>query len=200
MWFWIGTGHICTLIKVIGKIKLVHEVDLVCDHLKNAKINLTTNPESPELSLYALKPVCRTIFETFWGKLQNLLGMKLTTGVTLLLLSAVDNDLYIFFSCHRCSLWNQLNQRKFVILVIGLPVQLKGISKKLSWKTIVLLEFSEGRTDSCYSVPIMGNPWTYAKQGWYYKVWQPIMNPPELLLKLLETNFEIYLEWSWQMM
>ena len=26
------------------------------------------------------------------------------------------------------------------------------------------------------------------------------MNPPELLLKLLEANFEIYLEWNWQLM
>ena len=149
-----------TLIKVTGKIKLVHEIDLVCDHLKNTKRKLFTNLESPELSLYAFKPVCRTIFETLWGKLQNLLGMKLTTGVTLLLLSAVDND---FFSYHRCWLWNQLNQRTFVVLVIGLPVQLNRISKKLSWKTMVLLEFIEGRKDSCYSVPTLGNPWTYAK-------------------------------------
>ena len=80
------------------------------------------------------------------------------------------------------------------MLVIGLPVQLKAIAKKLSCKTMVLLEFSEGRTDSCYSVNTLGNPWTHVKQGWYYKVWQPIMNPPELLLKLLEASFEIYLE------
>ena len=39
----------------------------------------------------------QTIFETLWGKLQNLLGMKLTTSVTLLLLSAVDNDIYTYF-------------------------------------------------------------------------------------------------------
>ena len=86
-----------TLIKVIGKIKLVHEVDLVCDHLKNTKIKLVTNLEFPELSLYAFKRVCSTILETLWSKLQNLLGMKLTIGVTLLLLSAVDNDIYTFF-------------------------------------------------------------------------------------------------------
>ena len=35
--------------------------------------------------------MCRTTFETPWGKLQILLGMKLTTDVTWLLLSAVDN-------------------------------------------------------------------------------------------------------------
>ena len=86
-----------TLIKVIGKIKLVHEVDLVCDHLKNGKIKFR-NLESPELSLHPFKPVCRTIFETLWDKLQNLPEMKLTTGVTLLLLSAVDNDIFLFMS------------------------------------------------------------------------------------------------------
>ena len=83
-----------TLIKGIRKIKFVHEIDLVCDHFKNTKIKLVTNLESPELSVYAFKPVCRTLLETLSGKLQNLLGMKLTTGATLLLLSAVDNDIY----------------------------------------------------------------------------------------------------------
>ena len=79
--------------------------------------------------------------------------------------------------------------------MIEFPVQLNGISKKLSWKTFLAkLEFSEGRTDPCYSVPTLGNPWTHVKQGWYYKVWQPIMNPLELLLKLFAANFEIYLE------
>ena len=58
---------------------------------------LVTNLESPELSLYAFKAVCRPIFETLWGKLQNLLAMKFTTGVTLLLLSAVDNNVFIYF-------------------------------------------------------------------------------------------------------
>ena len=48
--------------------------------------------------------------------------------------------------------------------------------------------------DSCYSVPPIGKPWTYVKQGWYYKVWKPIINPLEVLLKLLEANLEIHLE------
>ena len=56
---------------------------------------------------------------------------------------------------------------------------------------MVLLEFSEGRTNSCYFNTTLGNPWAHVKQGWYYKVRQPIMNPPDLLLKLLEANFEI---------
>ena len=59
---------------------------------------------------------------------------------------------------------------------------------------MVLIEFSEERTYSCCSITTLGNPWTHVKQGWYYKVWQPIMNPPELLLNLLEANLEIYLE------
>ena len=180
-----------TMIKVTGKVKLVYEIELVCDHLKNTKRKSVTNLESRELSLYTFKLVCRTILETLWGKLQSLLGMKLTTGVTLLLLLVVDND---FFSYHSCWLWNQLHQGTFFILVIGLPVQLNRIPKKLSWKTMVLLEFSEGRNHSCYSVTTQGNPWTHVKQDWYYKVWQATINPLELLLKLIEENFEIYLE------
>ena len=94
-----------TLVKVTGKIKLVHEIDLVCDHLWNTKKKLVTNLESCKLSLYAFKAVCISIFETLWGKLRNLLGMKSTTSVTLLILSAVHKDIYIF-SSHRCWLWN----------------------------------------------------------------------------------------------
>ena len=37
----------------------------------------------------------------------------------------------------------KLTESKNIILVIGLPVQLKAIAKKLSWKTMVSLEFSE---------------------------------------------------------
>ena len=59
-----------------------------------------TNLESRELSLYAFKAVCITIFANLCGKLENLLGMNLTTGVTLLILSAADKDISIF-SCHR---------------------------------------------------------------------------------------------------
>ena len=47
-----------TLIKVTEKAPLVHEIDVVCDHLKNTKRKLVTSLESPELSLYAFKSVC----------------------------------------------------------------------------------------------------------------------------------------------
>ena len=41
-----------------------------------------------------------------------------------------------------------------VILVLGLPVELNGISKKLSWKTMALLEFSEeGQIPATLSPP-----------------------------------------------
>ena len=49
------------------------------------------------LSLYTFKRVCRTTFETPLGKLKNLLGMKLTTDVTWLFLSAVNNDVFVYF-------------------------------------------------------------------------------------------------------
>ena len=39
--------------------------------------------------------MCRATFETPWGKVQNLLGIKLTTDVTSLLLSAVNNFFFM---------------------------------------------------------------------------------------------------------
>ena len=48
----------------------------------------------------------RTTFESPWGKLRNSLGMKLTSDVTLLFHSAVDNDLFVYFLCYKCGLSN----------------------------------------------------------------------------------------------
>ena len=100
-WYW---AH--TLIKFRGKIELVHEIDLVSDHLEYTIRLLVTNQESPELSLYTFKQVCRTSFKTPSGKLPNLLGMKLTTDVTWLFLSAVNTDIFVYFLYYRCGLWN----------------------------------------------------------------------------------------------
>ena len=47
--------------------------------------------------LYTFKPMCRTTFKTPWSKVQNLLEIKLTTNVTLLFLSIVNN-LCLFFT------------------------------------------------------------------------------------------------------
>ena len=106
-------------------------------------------------------------------KLQILLGWKLTTDITLLFVSAI-----------------------FFALVVGWPVQWNWISKKPSWETMVFYKglclewtafrqqntyylinilFTEGRKDSCYSLPTLGNPSTYFKQGLGYKVLQSIM-------------------------
>ena len=98
--------------------------------------------------------------------------MKLTTGVTSLLLSAVDNDLFFFIS-------------QLLTMKLTESTNICYISDR-----VILV----GRTDSSYSITTLGNPWTHVRQGWYYKVWQPVMNPPELLLKIFEANFEIYWE------
>ena len=58
---------------------------------------LVTNQESSELFLYTFKPVCRTSSEAPRGKLPIFLGMKLTTNVTLLFLSALNNDTFVYF-------------------------------------------------------------------------------------------------------
>ena len=96
-WYW---AH--TLIKFRGKIELVHEIDLVSDHLKYTIRLLVTNQESPELSLYTFKRVCRTTFQKAWGKLSNLLGMKLTTDITWLFLSAVNTEIFVYLFCYGC--------------------------------------------------------------------------------------------------
>ena len=92
----------------------MYETDLVFDLaicLLRTKRVLVANWESPELSVYTFKSVYRSTFETLWERLQNLLGMKLTTDVTLLCLSVVDGDTFVYFLCHKYGLWNQLNQR-----------------------------------------------------------------------------------------
>ena len=86
----------------------MHKIYIVCGHLYNTNRKLVINLQSPELSLYAFKAVCRTYLETLWEKLQNFLGMKLTTGVTLLLLSAVDNNVLIYF-CHVTGIDYEIN-------------------------------------------------------------------------------------------
>ena len=98
-WYW---AH--SLIKFRGKIELVHEIDLVSDHLEYTIRLLVTNQESPELSLYTFKRVCRTTFQKVSGKLPNLLGMKLTADTTWLFLSAVNTDIFVYFLCYRCGL------------------------------------------------------------------------------------------------
>ena len=69
-------------------------------------------------------------FKSHWDKLHNLLGMKLGTDVTLLPFPLADNDISVYFLCPKYGLWNYLDQRILVILVIELPVQLKWMSKK----------------------------------------------------------------------
>ena len=59
MLFCISTGH--TFIKVTESIKLVHEIDAVCDHLKHTKKLLVTKQEPPELYIHLNQ--CTT-FET----------------------------------------------------------------------------------------------------------------------------------------
>ena len=97
------------MIKVTEKIKLVHKIDLVCEiailFIAHQEI-LVTNWEPTELFLYTFKPACRTTFESLWERLQSLLGTMLTTDVTILCLSTLDNDIFAYFLCYNYGLWN----------------------------------------------------------------------------------------------
>ena len=83
---------------------MVHEVDVVCDHLYHTKRLWITNWETSELFLYTCKLVWRTTFETTWEKFPNLLGMKLRTDVILLFLSSVNNVIFVYFL--KSQVWN----------------------------------------------------------------------------------------------
>ena len=122
-WYWART-----FIKVTEKIKLVHEIDLVCDlvilfiaHHKSVSFKLRIYL----VFFYTFKPVCRTTFETLCERLQSLLVMKLTTDVTLLYLSALDNYIFVYF--YVTSMDYEIN---------WINKYLKWISKKSSWETM----------------------------------------------------------------
>ena len=53
--------------------------------------------------------------------------------------------------------------------------------------------FNEGREDSCYSLPTLGNPWTYFKQGLGYKVLQSIMTTSVTLVLLSAEDNDFFL-------
>ena len=74
---------------------MVHEVDLVFDYITPK--DRVKNQEPLELSLYTFKPVWRTTFKTPCNKLQNKLGMKLTTDVILMFLPSMNDGVFAYF-------------------------------------------------------------------------------------------------------
>ena len=70
-------------------------VHLVCDYITLR--DWVTNQEPPELSLYTFKPVWRTTHKTPCNKLQNKLGMKLTTDVILMFLPSMNDGVFAYF-------------------------------------------------------------------------------------------------------
>ena len=53
--------------------------------------------------------------------------------------------------------------------------------------------FNEGREDSCCSLPTLGSPWTYFKQGLGYKVLQSIMTTSVTLLLLSAVDSDVFI-------
>ena len=112
-----------------------------------------------------------------WGKLQNLSGMKLITDVTLLFVSAVDNgyicllfmsqvwtmklteSMNICYVCVRVSCTIEVNIKE---TFMGNDPFLQIF---ISW--MLCSQRRERRIPAT-----MGKPWTYLKQGWFYKAWE----------------------------
>ena len=82
-------------------------------------------------------------FETPWNKLQNLLGMKLTTDVTLLFLSVADSDIFVYFFMSQIwtmHLTESMNASHFSDRFIHCPYLVNGLKKKK--KDLLLDKFS----------------------------------------------------------
>ena len=91
MLFRIGIGH--TLINVMERKNQVGAWSRSCLWLYHIK-RLSYKPRT---SWATFKPVWRTTFKSPWGKLPNLLGMKLTTDVILLFLPSVNDGVFVYF-------------------------------------------------------------------------------------------------------
>ena len=141
MLFGISTSH------VKGKIKLLAQIDLACYHLYfTTPGKVATNLQTPKLSLFTFKVVCRTSFQISSGKLQkftyngvdNWCNFQLTNWRNV---SFIGKEWYIylficlFTFCGKCGLWNMLNQRIFGILLLVLPLGSNWISKTLNGKS-----------------------------------------------------------------
>ena len=69
-------------------------MDLVCVHCWHIKKLFVTKPEPSKLSVYKFNPVYRT---SLVAEGKNLLELELTVDIIALVLSSVNNDLFIFF-------------------------------------------------------------------------------------------------------
>ena len=64
-----------------------------------------------------------------------------------------------------------------------------AVREQITYYLINIL-FNEGKEDSYYSIPTLGNSWTYFKQGLGYKVLQSIMTTSVTLVLLsAEDNY-----------
>ena len=119
--------------------------------VNKATVDTAYKLESSELSLYAFKTVSRTIFETLWGKLKNLLGMKLKTGVLYCFFHSAQKMKFsfkdFFSKCDqfRCFLriWSNLLKKSLMENFIFCPVSavddificfhVTGIDYEINW-------------------------------------------------------------------
>ena len=86
------------------------------------------------------------------GLAYKVLLSTMTTGVTLLLLSAVDNDTFFLFLMSQVLTMKLTELTNICYISDRVACTIKQNIKETFRKTMVLLEFSEKRTDSCYSI------------------------------------------------
>ena len=77
-----------------GKIKLVPEIDLVCDQLFHTEKLFVTNQKPTQLSVYTFKPAFSYTFQHLESNFNNLFEMELTSDLILPFLSFEKNDFF----------------------------------------------------------------------------------------------------------
>ena len=125
--------------------------------------------------------MCRTAFETLWGKLQTLLWMELITDVTLLFL---ESKLYLVLIWGNIACQENISVKKGTFSCFE-HQNLGANSGMLIWKfnldnnrpivgETTDLSFSKNlmgvKENSCCSALSLWNPETYVEQNWCYKI------------------------------
>ena len=133
--------------------------------------------------------MCKTSFETPWAKIQNSRVTDLTTDITLLYLSPVNNDIFILLLqvcpmkfTESINIW-YVSVRVTCIIKVNIIKTFTGYQgflkmwwldytqKIITWQISYLVREGE---NICFTISNLVDPGTYVKQG-FYEFLQSIM-------------------------
>ena len=126
--------HVVILIHVKRKIKLVPEIDLVCDRLLHTEKLFVTNRKPSQLFVYTFEPVCRCTLKYLEANFTNVIEIELTNNLTLPFLSLVNNDLWFFLTGIGCEIecGGTTESNNILYIMLRLTLRSNLILKKTS--------------------------------------------------------------------